>query len=220
MKVLIPLISRHESNPEFIDKAVKGTEEVLLLIVIDKDDSLKASDISSSTHFLEEVKKLIGKKRKKCEDLTEWGETKAKIKNTAIINKVDKIVLLKQENQFFEDLIEELKKEKELKNKIELIEIDFEKQEQEQKEFEDSLNEIEEKTSENKTENAEEEKENIQEEKIKENKTKGENKIKNKTINSTEKVVKNAMKDTKVIADKLIKQGFKSIDSIKKIKWK
>lgn len=213
MKVLIPLISRNESNPEFIDKAVKGTDEVLLLIVIDKDDSLKASDISSSTHFLEEVKKMIGKKRKKCEDLTEWGNTTAKIKSTAIINKVNKIVLLKQENQFFEDLIQELKKEKELKNKIQLIEIDFEKQEQEQQEFEDSLNGIQEKTK----EQSEQKKNSIQKKEEKKETTETGNAIINP---STEKAVKNAMKDTKVIADKLIKQGFKSLDSIKKIKWK
>ncbi len=144
MKVLIPLISKQELNEEFLDKAVKGANEVILLMVIDKEDSLKASDISSSTHFIEEVKKAIGKKRKKCEEFTEWGETTAKIKNTAIINKTDKIALLKQENQWFEDLIENLKKEKELKNRIQVIEVDFEKQ----KELEREKKEIERKEKE------------------------------------------------------------------------
>jgi len=142
MKVLIPLLSRKELNEEFLDKAVKGANEVFLLMVIDKKDSLKASDISGATHFLEEVKKAIGKKRKKCEDLTEWGETTAKIKNTAILNKIDKISLLKQENQWFEELVEEIKKEKTLKNRIQLIEVS----EETEKPKEETEKETEEKT--------------------------------------------------------------------------
>jgi hypothetical protein len=121
MKVLIPLLSRNELNEEFLEKALKGAHEIVLLMVIDKEDSPKASDISSSTHFMDEVKKAVGKKRKRCEEFTEWGETPTKIKNTAILNKVDKIVLLKQENQYFENLVEKLSQEKEIKNKIEVI---------------------------------------------------------------------------------------------------
>jgi hypothetical protein len=174
MKVLIPLISRNELNEEFLDKAVKGSNEVLLLLVIDKDNSLKASDISSSTHFLEEVKKAIGKKRKKCEDFTEWGETKTKIKNTALLNKVDKIALLKQENLFFEELVNELKKEKQLRNRIHVISVEPKKQEA--KEGKES---IEGKESENKE-----------------------------------------LKQIKSVADKILEKGFKSLDSIKKIRFK
>lgn len=189
MKVLIPLLSKNESNEEFLDKAVKGANEVVLLIVIDTDErsKLRASDISSATHFLEEIKKLVGKKRKKCEDLTEWGETGKKIKNTAILNKVDKISILKQENQWFEEILKELKTEKEIKNRIQIIEVDLNKpeikdvagfeQEKEAKEMPSEKKEI-------KTENE-----------------------------------KNFMNETKKIADKILKQGFKSIDSIKKIRF-
>lgn len=184
MKVLIPLLTRKELNEEFLDKAVKGANEVVLLMVIDKKDSLKASDISGATHFLEEVKKAIGKKRKKCEDLTEWGETTAKIKNTAILNKVDKISLLKQENQFFEELVEEIKKEKTLKNRIQLIEV---------------KEETEKEGKEEATEGTEKE---IQEEK-KEQENENEN-----------------LKQIKSIADKILKKGFDSLDSIKKIRFR
>ncbi len=189
MKVLIPLLSKNELNEEFLDKAVKGANEVILLMVIDKEDSLKASDISSSTHFLEEVKKAVGKKRKKCEDLTEWGETTAKIKSIAIINKADKIALLKQENQFFEKLVEKLGEEKQLKNRIQIIKVDLEKAKEEEK----------------------------QKEKESQEKTSKESEKEKPTQKLTER---EEIKQIKSITDKVIKQGFKGIDSIKKIQWK
>ena len=203
MKVLIPLLSRHEKNEEFLDKAVKGANEVVLLIVIDTDErsKLKAADISSATHFLEEVKKLVGKKRKKCEDLTEWGETRKKIRNTAILNKVDKISLLKQENQWFEEIIKELKEEKEIKNRIQVIEVDLDKPEVENiTDFEQGK----------KTKELSSEKKEI---KTKKEKTSEQPKDKNETQKT------DYMKETKRIADKILRQGFKSIDSIKKIRF-
>ncbi len=192
MKVLIPLLSKYELNEDFLDKAVKGSSEVILLMVIDaeKGSSLKASDISSSTHFMEEVKKAIGKKRKSCEEFTEWGEPAKKIKNTAIINKADKIALLKQENQWFEKILEELKKEKEIKNRLHVIEVDFQKPEIE------DLKDWEENKEKTKKENKE---------------TEEEKKLVQK---------KDLINETKKIADKLLKTGFKGIDSIKKIRFK
>ncbi len=190
MKVLIPLLSKQESNEEFIEKAVRKADEVFLLMVIEKQDSgsLKAADISSSTHFLEEVKKIIGKKRKKCEEFTEWGETSTKIRNTAIINKVDKIALLKQENQYFEDLVKKLREEKELSNKIEIIKVELEKIDETKPEEKQPFLEkkVEQKT--------EEKKEKISE--------------------------KEEIKKIKSIANQIIKTGFKGIDSIKKFKLK
>lgn len=194
MKVLIPLLSKHEKNEEFLDKAVKGAHEVVLLIVIDTDEKskLRASDISSSTHFLEEVKKLVGKKRKTCEDLTEWGETAKKIKNTAILNKVDRISILKQENQWFEEIIKELREEKEIKNRIHLIKVDLEKPE------------VEDMNGSEEDYRTEEEKEEPSFEK--------------KDVKTDDE--KNVMDETKEIADKILKKGFKSLDSIKKIRFK
>jgi len=194
MKVLIPLLSKHESNEEFIEKAVRKADEVLLLIVIEKEDSsfLKAADISSSTHFLEKVKKMIGKKRKKCEEFTEWGETSTKIKNTAIINNVDKIALLKQENQYFEDLVKKLREEKDLRNKIEIIKVDLEK--------------IKEEASQEKNKENEKKKDSAEEQKTEEKKEK---------ISEKEEI-----KKIKSIANQIIKTGFKGIDSIKKFRLK
>jgi len=194
MKVLIPLLSKNEKNEEFLDKAVKGASEVILLMVIDTDEKsrLKAADISSSTHFLEEVKKIIGKKRKKCEEFTEWGETAKKIKNTAMLNRTDRISLLAQENQWFEELIEELKKEKEIKNRIQVIKVDLEKQKQE-----------------------EELKEKQEKKELNEQKAQPETETK-KT--ASQKAVSDVMKDTKRIAGKILETGFKGIESIKKIR--
>ncbi|MFH1895344.1 MAG: hypothetical protein ABIJ74_02040 [archaeon] len=170
MKVLIPLLSRKELNEEFIEKAVKGANEIVLLMIIDTVDSnsLKASDISGATHFMEEVKKAVGKKRKKCEDFTEWGETKTKIKNTAIISRTDKIVFFEQDNQWFKELINKLKEEKEIADKIELIKVEPKEPEKE---------------PEKETENKE-------------------------------------PFNRKTIADRILKKGFDSLESIKKIRFR
>ncbi|MBU2477402.1 hypothetical protein KKG83_08095 [Candidatus Micrarchaeota archaeon] len=200
MKVLIPLLSRKELNEEFLEKALKGTHEIVLLMVIDKEDSPKASDISSATHFMEEVKKAVGKKRKRCEEFTEWGETSTKIKNTAILNKADKIVMLKQENQYFEELVEKLKEDKEIKEKIELIEV---KQEvlPEKKETE---KQVPEKT---------EEKPLL--EKKQAAKTKDSEKKQAKKLGEWEKTIAEQLKKQKEIADKLLKKGFNEIKKIR-----
>jgi len=114
--ILLPILSEKENNEEFLEKALKGTREVILLIVVDteskEDFGFTTSHIHSARTTLEEIKITIGKKRKKCEDILEWGNTFNKIMNIALIKKVDKVILKKQENQLFEELVKKLKKEK------------------------------------------------------------------------------------------------------------
>ena len=46
------------------------------------------------------------------EEIIEWGDTQSKILNLALLRKVDKVVLKKQDNQYFEELVKKLKSEK------------------------------------------------------------------------------------------------------------
>jgi len=116
MAVLIPLLSEKENDEEFLEQALKGTKEVILLIVVDADSKeefgFAASHIKTARLVMEEVKATIGKKRKRSEDIIEWGDTKNKIMNIALLRKVDCVILKKQENQYFDELVKNLEKEK------------------------------------------------------------------------------------------------------------
>lgn len=116
MKILIPVLSEQENEEEFIDKAVAGANDVLLLIVVDAGQKeqfgFTTSYIQKARATMEEVKKAVGKKRKTCEDILEWGDTLSKIVNLALIRKVDKVVLKKQDNHYFKQIVKKLKEEK------------------------------------------------------------------------------------------------------------
>lgn len=123
LRILIPLISKKENSEEFLDKAIEGVGEIILLIVIDTNAmnqqfGFAASEISNGSALMEDVKALIGQKGKRADDILEWGNTLTKIDHIAKLREVDKIVLVKQENQYFKDLVKNLKKEK---LKVEII---------------------------------------------------------------------------------------------------
>ena len=115
MMVLLPILSDKENEDEFLEAALKGAKEVILLIVVDSDTNdefgFATSHIQTARTILEEVKITVGKKRKKSEEILEWGNTVGKIINIALLRKVDKVVLKAQENQYFEELVKKLKKE-------------------------------------------------------------------------------------------------------------
>ena len=125
MKVLIPLISGKEDNDEFIDTLCKGNEEIILLQIIDRDFMKKTSaamgEVMHFSSLMTSVRKKIGLKRKKCNEITECGSTIQKILSIAFIQKVDKVIFLEQKNKFFEDILIELKKNK---IKYEIIKIE------------------------------------------------------------------------------------------------
>ena len=114
--ILLPILSDEENNEEFLEKALKGTRDIILLIIVDADSNLEfgfaASQIQKARAVMEGVTEIIGKKRKRYEDIIEWGDTQSKILNLALLRKVDKVVLKKQENQYFEELVKKLKSEK------------------------------------------------------------------------------------------------------------
>jgi hypothetical protein len=116
MKVLAPLISGKENFPEYIEAITSKVDKIILLQVVDKEFMNKTSTaMGEIMHFhkiLEEVKKEIGKKRKTCEEITEWGNTAKKVVSISFIQQTDKVLLINQNNHFFKGLLEELKKNK------------------------------------------------------------------------------------------------------------
>lgn len=124
MIVLVPLLSGKENNDYFINELIKKADKIILLQIIDREFMNKTSaamgEVMQFSTLLSEMKKKIGKKRKPCEEITEWGNTIKKILSIAIIQNVDKVVLFEQKNDFFEEIIKELKKNK---IKYEIIQI-------------------------------------------------------------------------------------------------
>jgi hypothetical protein len=116
MNVLAPLLSGRENSDEYINAIAKGSDKIILLQIIDREFMSKTStamgEVMQFSNIMSEIKKKIGLKRKKCEEITEWGQTNKKIISITIIQKIDKIVLIEQKNNFFEDLLKEIKKNK------------------------------------------------------------------------------------------------------------
>ena len=114
MKVLIPILSEND-GPEFIKEASESAKEIVLLLVIDAAPNQRfgftTSQISRAQKAIQDAKKLIGKK-KKIEEVEEWGDTPTKIRNTALLKNVKKIVMKTQHNQLFETLVDKLRREK------------------------------------------------------------------------------------------------------------
>lgn len=128
MKVLAPLLTGKENSDEFVEAISKGADKVIVLQVIDKEFMNKTStamgEVMQFSKILSEIKKKMGQKRKACDEITEWGVTTKKILAIAILQKVDKVVFVEQNNEFFKEITNELKKNK---VKIETVKISEEK---------------------------------------------------------------------------------------------
>ena len=116
MKILIPILSEREDDAEFLEKASKGANEIILLVVVDPSPKEKfgfaAGFLQKGRAVMEAAKKRLGEKRKTAEDIIEWGDTQSKIINIALLRKVDRIVFYRQQNQYFNGLVNRLIKEK------------------------------------------------------------------------------------------------------------
>jgi hypothetical protein len=122
MIILAPLISGKENSEEYLEAISSKADKIILLQIVDRDFMNKTSvamgEIMQFSSIMNSIKKKIGAKRKTCEEITEWGNTIKKILSIALIQKVDKVVLVNQDNKFFEDILKELKKNK---VKVELV---------------------------------------------------------------------------------------------------
>lgn len=116
MKILVPLLSGRENDKLFIDSFGKDVKEVVILQIVDKQFLPKAGSAMAEVRqfriVADSLKKAIGAKKKKFFEMTEWGVTIPKIISTALFQKVDKVLLVKQSNQFFDEVTSALKKNK------------------------------------------------------------------------------------------------------------
>jgi len=130
MKILVPLLTGKENAPNFVDVITNKVDEIILLQIVDKDFHSKTGaamgEVRQFRMLLDVLKKEIGAKRKKYDELTEWGSTIPKIVSIALIRKVDKVVLVKQNIQFFSDIVKELKKNKIEVDVIEVVTLEEE----------------------------------------------------------------------------------------------
>ncbi|MBU0635414.1 hypothetical protein KKE06_00105 [Candidatus Micrarchaeota archaeon] len=125
-RVLIPIVSKQEDNPDFLTEATREFDEIILLAVIDKEDlvgqfGFVTSEIRTATQLIEKIQAFLESQGKKTEDLIEWGNTLHKIVQIAEIRKCDKIALAKQENQHFKQLVKQI--EENTNKKIEVFSI-------------------------------------------------------------------------------------------------
>jgi hypothetical protein len=122
-KVLVPLLSKRESNPLFIEKISSEAGGIVLLLVIDTkamagDFGFATGEIAVGNALMQKMKAALAKKKKECNDIIEWGDTSTKIEHLAQLHQVKKICLVKQGNHFYETLV------KALKEKLEGVEVE------------------------------------------------------------------------------------------------
>ncbi len=130
-KILVPLLSKRESEEEFVATVAPGAGEIILLLVIDTHAMVggfgfAAGEIAVGNALMQKVKTAFGKKRKTCNDIIEWGDTANKIEHLAELNQVAKIFVVKQDNDFFKKLLKDMK---EKLPEIEIQEIELPKAE-------------------------------------------------------------------------------------------
>lgn len=114
MHVLIPILTKLEANDEFLEKATKGMRKATVLIVVDaslqETFGIAASSLAQAQQIAEEIRTKLGKKRKSCDILLEWGPTAETIDRIARLRAVSKVVLIKNRDAFFKQIVKKLSK--------------------------------------------------------------------------------------------------------------
>ena len=112
-KVLVPLLSKREAEPAFVQAVASKAHEIILLLVIDTNAmtgefGFATNEIAVGNALMQKIKEAIGKKRKTCKDVIEWGDTATKIEHLAQLHHVNKLCLARQDNQFYRVLVKGL----------------------------------------------------------------------------------------------------------------
>jgi len=108
------LLSKREAEPAFIEAIASKAHEIILLLVIDTNAmsgefGFATNEIAVGNALMQKIKATIGKKRKTCNDIIEWGDTATKLEHMAQLHNVDRICLVKQENHFYKSLVKDMK---------------------------------------------------------------------------------------------------------------
>ncbi|MBI4044348.1 MAG: hypothetical protein HY392_01435 [Candidatus Diapherotrites archaeon] len=117
MDVLIPIISKHENDPQFLASATKEAGKVFLLVIVDANVpdmsfGFTATEIGQGNTLMREIKRTLQDSGKEVVECLEWGETIPKIINFAKLKKIRRVALKKQDNHWFKKLARQLHEEK------------------------------------------------------------------------------------------------------------
>ena len=124
VRALIPLLSKKEDSEELIARACREADELIALLIVDTNAmpgqfGFAASDIGHGNSLMQEIKRIALEYGKECQDIIEWGETTSKIIHLVQLRNINKVFLLKQDNQLFKNLVKEL--EENTKAEVEVI---------------------------------------------------------------------------------------------------
>jgi len=125
LKVLVPLLSKREAEPAFVEAIAGKGHEITLLLVIDTNAmagrfGFATGEIGMGNTLMQRLRAELGKKRKACNDIMEWGDTASKIEHIAQLYGIGRIYVVKQGNDYFRKLLADMK---EKLAGIEIIEI-------------------------------------------------------------------------------------------------
>ena len=119
MKVLIPILSKKENNEEFLRKALEKAKEVIVFLPVDSSGATTSgfpmSEIASGQKLMDEITAKVGRMRKRSDSLLEWGDPVKNIDHIARLRGIERIALVKQENEFFKQTVKALKGKKDYK---------------------------------------------------------------------------------------------------------
>jgi len=126
MKGLVPILSKQEWKPDFVNAVLQKADELVLLSVIDSSGlvgkfGFAATEIMQANKIMEGIEAELQKMKVKVECIVEWGSTLQKIDHTARLKKCDFVFLQRQEGKAFEELLHELKKAIDKRASVEVI---------------------------------------------------------------------------------------------------
>ncbi|MDO8625730.1 MAG: hypothetical protein Q7R47_06620 [Candidatus Diapherotrites archaeon] len=112
--VLIPILSKRENAPDFLIQSTESYDFVVLLSVLDRDESVgsfgfAANEIRLANHLMEQIAQFLSVQGKQVEQILEWGTVASKISQTAGFYNCQKIVLVRQENEYYHKLVTDLR---------------------------------------------------------------------------------------------------------------
>ncbi|MFH0954889.1 MAG: hypothetical protein V1777_02200 [Candidatus Micrarchaeota archaeon] len=112
--VLVPVLSKLENNPSFLERVTAEADEVVVLAVIDQsgivgNPGFAIHEIKVATQLAEEIAALVVASGKKSEAIVEWGETVRLIAQLAELKSCSAIFLVEQKNQYYQKLREQIR---------------------------------------------------------------------------------------------------------------
>ena len=114
MSTLIPILTKQENDPAFLEQALRKEKEVYLMAIVENealelDFGFTAKEISIANDLIAKIKETLTAQKKHATEILEWGETVHKIVNFYKLKKIKKICLKKQDSASFKKLVKQLK---------------------------------------------------------------------------------------------------------------